>query len=48
MDFYIKFEKEMNRFICALWNEAVELSQKRGKQPLTVGNSHCSGEVHAS
>ena len=35
-------------FTCALRNEGDEHSQKRGKQPSTVGNSHCCDEVHGS
>ena len=38
----------MNRFICALRNEAKGQSWKRGKQPSTVRNSHYCGEVHES
>ena len=38
----------MITFGCALWNEAPEESQKQGKQPLTVGISHCYGDVHGS
>ena len=48
MHFHIKFEMEINTFTCALCNEAADKSQKRGKQPSTVGNSHCSSEVHGS
>ena len=38
----------MNTIRCALWNETEEYSQKRGKQPSTVGSSNCFGEVHRS
>ena len=38
----------MNRFICALWNEGAAKSQKGGKEPSTVRNSHCCSEIHAS
>ena len=37
----------MNTFRCALWNEAGLNSRKvkRGKEPSTVGSSHCCDEV---
>ena len=38
----------MNRFICANRKEAKGYSQKRGKQPSTVGNYHYGGAAHGS
>ena len=48
LTFIQKFETEMNRFICALRNGAAAKSQQRDKQPSTLGNPHCCGEVDGS